>query len=122
MPILWERMIKVKRIYDQPTKEDGFRILVDRLWPRGVSKENAKINLWLKEIAPSDDLRTWFSHDPKKWEEFKEKYETELKDKQELIQKIKQEEKENETVTLLYSAKDQEHNQAVALSILLKKH
>jgi uncharacterized protein YeaO (DUF488 family) len=115
-------MIKVKRIYDQPTKEDGFRILVDRLWPRGVSKEKAKINLWLKEIAPSDDLRTWFSHDPKKWQEFKKKYEIELKGKPELIQKIKQAENENETVTLLYSAKDQEHNQAVALNIFLKKH
>jgi uncharacterized protein YeaO (DUF488 family) len=63
-------MLKVKRVYDQPQKEDGFRILVDRLWPRGLSKDEAKVDLWLKEIAPSDKLRKWFSHDPKKWGRF----------------------------------------------------
>jgi uncharacterized protein YeaO (DUF488 family) len=114
-------MIKIKRVYDLPTKEDGFRILVDRLWPRGISKEKAKVDLWLREIAPSDDLRTWFAHDPEKWDEFKGKYEKELKDKQELLKKVKQIEKEKGTVTLLYSAKDVEHNNAVALSFILKK-
>lgn len=114
-------MIKIKRIYDPPEKDDGFRILVDRLWPRGVSKAKAKIDLWLKEVAPSDDLRNWFSHDPKKWEGFKKKYEVELAGKRELLQNILQAEKENKTVTLLYSAKNEEYNQAVALHSILVK-
>ncbi|MFA7141752.1 MAG: DUF488 family protein, partial [Candidatus Paceibacterota bacterium] len=71
-------MIKLKRIYNKAEKDDGFRVLVDRLWPRGVSKEEAKLGLWLKEIAPSNDLREWFHHDPKKWKEFKEKYKKEV--------------------------------------------
>jgi uncharacterized protein YeaO (DUF488 family) len=112
-------MIKIKRVYDKPAKEDGFRILVDRLWPRGISKE--KVDLWLKEVAPSNDLRKWFSHDPKKWEEFKRKYERELQDKQELILKIKQAEKEKGIITLLYSTKNKEHNNAIALNIILEK-
>jgi uncharacterized protein YeaO (DUF488 family) len=114
-------MIKVKRVYNSPAKEDGIRILVDRLWPRGISKEKAKADLWLKEVAPSNDLRKWFSHDPKKWEKFKEKYEKELKDKEELLRKIKQMEREKGIVTLLYSAKDEEYNNAVALSAILGK-
>jgi uncharacterized protein YeaO (DUF488 family) len=113
-------MIKIKRIYDQPTKEDGSRILVDRLWPRGISKEKAKFDLWLREIAPSDDLRKWFSHDPKKWVDFKIRYEKELKGKQELLHIIKQVEKEKGIVTILYSARDEEHNNAVVLSAVLK--
>jgi len=114
-------MIRVKRIYELPSKEDGYRVLVDRLWPRGMSKDKAKIDLWLKDIAPSDDLRKWFSHDPKKWDDFKKKYGLELKERQELLLKIKQAEKEKDTVTLLYSARDEEHNQAVALSAILRK-
>jgi uncharacterized protein YeaO (DUF488 family) len=108
-------MIKTKRIYESPAVEDGFRILVDRLWPRGVQKEKAKIDLWLKEIAPSDELRKWFVHDPQKWEEFKKKYEKELAAKQELLNEIRKTEKEKNTITFLYSAKDTEHNNAVAL-------
>lgn len=114
-------MIRIKRVYDQASKEDGFRILVDRLWPRGMSKDKVKVDLWLKEVAPSDDLRKWFSHDPKKWQEFKKRYEKELKDKQELLRKMKQAEKEKGTLTILYSAKDEEHNQAVALAAFLQK-
>jgi uncharacterized protein YeaO (DUF488 family) len=114
-------MIQIKRVYDSPAKDEGFRILVDRLWPRGMTKEKAKVDLWLKEIAPSDDLRQWFAHDPKKWQEFKSKYAAELKNKQELLAKIKQIEKEKGTVTLLYSAKETEHNNAVALSDILGK-
>lgn len=114
-------MIRLKRVYDQASKEDGFRILVDRLWPRGMPKDKVKADLWLKEVAPSDDLRKWFSHDPKKWQEFKKRYEKELKDKQELLRKMKQAEKEKGTVTILYSAKDEEHNQAVALAAFLQK-
>jgi uncharacterized protein YeaO (DUF488 family) len=86
-----------------------------------MSKDKAKVDLWLKEVAPSDDLRKWFSHDPKKWKEFKKRYENELKGKQELLHKMKQAEKEKRTVTILYSAKDEEHNQAVALAAFLQK-
>jgi uncharacterized protein YeaO (DUF488 family) len=114
-------MIKTKRIYESPAEEDGFRILVDRLWPRGMQKEKAKIDLWLKEIAPSDDLRKWFAHDPQKWEEFKKKYAKELATKQGLLNEIRQIEKEKGTVTFLYSAKDTEHNNAVALKTILGK-
>lgn len=114
-------MIRIKRIYEQSSREDGYRILVDRLWPRGISKDKAKIDLWLKEIAPSDNLRKWFSHDLKKWEAFKKKYTKELGEKRELLLDIKQAEKEKGTVTLLYSAKDQEHNQAVALGEILQE-
>jgi uncharacterized protein YeaO (DUF488 family) len=114
-------MIKAKRIYESPTGEDGFRILVDRLWPRGLQKEKAKIDLWLKEIAPSNELRKWFAHDPQKWEEFKRKYEKELTAQQELLKEIRQIEKEEGTVTFLYSAKDTEHNNAVALKTILEK-
>ncbi|MGA2309663.1 MAG: DUF488 domain-containing protein [Candidatus Bathyarchaeia archaeon] len=114
-------MIRIKRVYDQASKEDGFRILVDRLWPRGLSKGKAKVDLWLKEVAPSDDLRKWFSHDPMKWQGFAKQYENELKDKQELLREIKQAEKEKGTVTILYSARDEEHNQAVALVAFLQK-
>src|SRR4030042_4827425 len=108
-------MIRIKRIYESPAGEDGFRVLVGRLWPRGVQKEKAKIDLWLKEIAPSDDLRKWFAHDPQKWEEFKRKYEKELAAKQELLNEVGQTEKENGTVTFFYSAKDTQHNTAVGL-------
>jgi uncharacterized protein YeaO (DUF488 family) len=114
-------MIKIKRVYDPPAKEDGYRILIDRLWPRGLTKERAKIDLWLKEIAPSNDLRKWYSHDPEKWEEFKKRYEKELKNKQNLLAKIKQLEKEKGKITLLYSTKETEYNNAVALDIFLKK-
>jgi uncharacterized protein YeaO (DUF488 family) len=86
-----------------------------------MPKDKVKADLWLKEVAPSDDLRKWFSHDPKKWQEFKKRYEKELKDKQELLRKMKQAEKEKGTVTILYSAKDEEHNQAVALAAFLQK-
>jgi uncharacterized protein YeaO (DUF488 family) len=114
-------MIKIKRVYDPPSKEDGYRILVDRLWPRGLTKEKAKIDLWLREIAPGDELRKWFSHDPKKWEEFRNRYKKELANKQELLLKIMQLEKERGVITLLYSTKEIEHNNAVALQGFLKR-
>lgn len=115
-------MIKTKRIYDDPEETDGYRILVDRLWPRGLSKEKAKIDLWLKEIAPSGKLRKWFSHDPKKWAEFKKRYRKELAGKTELIKKIHRLEKREGTVTLLYGAKDKEHNQATILQEVLARN
>jgi len=114
-------MIKIKRAYQPSSKDDGFRILIDRIWPRGVSKERANLDLWMKEIAPSDDLRKWFSHDPKKWNEFENRYKHELKDKKELINKIKEIEKDKEKVTLIYSAKDEKHNNAIVLENMLKK-
>jgi uncharacterized protein YeaO (DUF488 family) len=113
------QLIKTKRVYEPANDNDGFRILVDRLWPRGLAKNKVKVDLWLKEIAPSKDLRKSFSHDPKRWEEFKKRYETELKMKPELIRIIKHEEDKG-LVTLLYSAKDEEHNNAVALGTILK--
>lgn len=107
-------MLKLKRIYDPPSKGDGKRVLVDRLWPRGIRKEDARVDEWLKDIAPSDELRRWFSHDPSKWEEFKRRYKEELKDKREIIERLKTEAKKG-MVTLLYAAKDEEHNNAVVL-------
>lgn len=113
-------MLKTKRIYDEPGKDDGFRVLVDRLWPRGVSKEKAHLDLWLKEIAPSDALRRWFGHDPKRWTGFFEKYQKELARKAELVRQIEQLEQDHGSVTLLYSAQDALHNQAVALRQFLQ--
>lgn len=115
-------MIKIKRIYEQPQKGEGYRVLVDRLWPRGLSKEKAKVDLWLKEIAPSSELRKWFSHEPKKWAGFQSKYKKELKAKQRLLSSIKQLEKEKGIVVLLYSAKDRQHNNAVVLGDALKNY
>jgi uncharacterized protein YeaO (DUF488 family) len=114
-------MIKIKRAYEKPSKEDGYRILVDRLWSRGVSKNNARIDLWLKEISPSNELRKWFSHDLEKWNEFKKRYHIELKNKKDMLQEIKKIEKENTTITLVYAAKDDKHNNAVFLLDELKK-
>ena len=114
-------MYKIKRAYQDPEDDDGFRVLVDRLWPRGVSKINAKIDLWMKEIAPSNELRKWFGHDPERWDEFKNKYLLELNDKKELIKQLKSIGKINQTVTLVYSAKDEAHNNAVVVMELLEK-
>lgn len=112
-------MINIKRVYDKPEEKDGFRILIDRLWPRGITRERAKIDLWLKEIAPSNELRKWFSHDPNKWIEFKQKYKIELKDKTEFLEQIKKLEKKEKIITLIYSAKNEENNNAVALKEIL---
>ncbi len=114
-------MFKIKRVYDEPSGEDGYRILIDRLWPRGMSKEKAKLDLWIKDIAPSDELRQWFGHDPGKWGEFKKKYSKELGAKDELLNEIKLIEKEKGTVTLVYSTTETEHNNATALKATLEK-
>lgn len=113
-------MIKTKRIYDNSHKVDGFRILVDRLWPRGLSKRKAQVDLWLKDIAPSAHLRKWFSHDPERWKEFQSRYKRELKTKSELLQTIKRLEREKNVVTLLFAAKDEKQNNAVALKNMLR--
>jgi len=113
-------MIKLKRIYDPYSRQDGKRVLVDRLWPRGIKKENAHIDEWLKDIAPSDALRKWYSHDPSRWEEFKKRYTNELKDKKELLKELLADSREG-TVTLLFGARDIEHNNAVVIKELLAK-
>ena len=108
-------MIKIKRIYEKAERGDGFRILVDRLWPRGVSKDKAKLDLWLKNIAPTDSLRKWFNHDPKKWSEFQKRYKTEIKANKEALDQLKGIIKKEKMITLLYAAKDKEHNEAIVL-------
>ncbi len=112
--------IEIKRVYEKPGKEDGFRILVDRLWPRGLTKEKAKVDLWLKEIAPSTELRKWFAHDPEKWKEFKKRYLAELKENKEPVLQLKDKIKQG-NVTLVYAAKDETHNEAQALLNKFKK-
>lgn len=110
--------IRTKRIYDKPSKNDGYRILVDRIWPRGVSKEDAQLDDWVKDVAPSEELRKWFDHDPEKFKEFEKKYRVELKEKENEIKELKEKAKDK-TVTLLYGAKDKEHNQAIVLQKVL---
>lgn len=106
--------VSIKRVYEEPSDEDGTRVLVDRLWPRGLTKQKAKVDLWLKEIAPSTELRKWFSHDPAKWSGFQERYATELKGKSALVEQLKKLSREGR-VTLVYGAKDELHNEAVIL-------
>jgi len=110
--------IRIKRVYDAPDADDGTRILEDRLWPRGLSKDKARVDLWLKDVAPSTDLRKWFAHDPAKWTEFQARYRQELKHSGKQISLLKQQAAEG-TVTLLYGARDQQHNEAVVLQRLL---
>ena len=110
--------IRVKRVYEPAARGDGKRYLVDRVWPRGVKKESLSMVAWVKELGPSTELRKWFAHDPKKWVEFKKRYFKELRASKELWAPILAVSKKG-TVTLLYSAKDEEHNQAVALKAFL---
>ncbi|WP_084158955.1 DUF488 domain-containing protein [Solidesulfovibrio alcoholivorans] len=114
-------MIKIKRVYVEKVQDDGKRYLVDRVWPRGISKERAGIDGWLKELAPSTALRTWFSHDPEKWEEFKEKYRDELSNPllSDILLQLR-EEASRSVVTLIYSAKDTKLNNAVCLKEILE--
>lgn len=111
--------LRIKRVYEPPDKGDGKRILVDRLWPRGMAKAKAGVDLWLKEIAPSAELRKWFGHDPGKWAEFKKRYRAELEENDEQAALLKEEIKKG-TVTLLYGARDEEHNDAVVLLDFLR--
>lgn len=112
--------LKIKRAYEEATKDDGFRVLVDRIWPRGVSKEEAQIDEWLKDIAPSTELRKWFGHDPEKWGEFQKKFKAEIRDNKAALNQLKSIVKEHSTVTLVYAAKDEEHNNAVVLQKMLR--
>jgi uncharacterized protein YeaO (DUF488 family) len=114
-------MIILKRIYQPYSKSDGFRVLVDRLWPRGMSKEKAKINQWLKDIGPSNELRKWFGHEPEKWAEFKRKYKKELTGKKDLLKELKDLHKKHKKLTLLYGARDEKHNEAVVIAEMIEK-
>ena len=111
---------RVKRVYDEPTKSDGRRVLVDHLWPQGLKKNEAQIDEWLKEIAPSARLRKWFGHDPARWKEFKKKYAAELDGQRDQVEKLAREASKRR-ITLLFSAKDTEHNNAVALKEYIEK-
>ena len=113
-------MIQLKRVYEKPSPADGLRILVDRLWPRGLSKQGAALTLWLKDVAPSTELRKWFGHDPAKWKQFQTRYRKELRDKQDALDLLRQKSKDN-TVTLLYGARDEEHNEALVLKAILER-
>ena len=111
-------MVRIKRVYEPPQRADGVRVLVDRLWPRGLSKTQAKVDLWLRDVAPSDALRKWFAHEPAKWPGFQQRYVAELKDKTEELQRLKQ---ERRVITLVYAASDTVRNNAVVLARLLNK-
>ena len=112
-------MITVKRVYEPPTPEDGTRFLVERLWPRGIKKASLQLDAWLKDVAPSAALRRWFGHDPAKWEAFQRRYFAELDDKSETLQPLIEATQRGD-VTLLYSARDTAHNNAVALKLYLE--
>ncbi len=113
-------MFQMKRVYDAPSKSDGYRVLVDRLWPRGLTKAKVKAEIWMKEVAPSTELRTWYSHDPKKWPEFLKRYKKELAAKPEMLKQLRDLGKEHRTVTLLFGSKEEKLNQAAALLEFLK--
>lgn len=113
-------MIRLKRAYEKASPDDGERILVERLWPRGVTRARAAIDLWLKEVAPSPELRKWFGHEPEKWKEFERRYWKELRDRKEMLDLLRRKAKQG-TVTFVYAARDEEHNGAVALRELLER-
>jgi uncharacterized protein YeaO (DUF488 family) len=114
-------MIQLKRVYEKASRKDGLRILVDRLWPRGLTKERAAVDWWLKDVAPSTELRQWFGHNPAKWGQFEERYRKELREKKDALTRLKQK-SEEQTVTLVYGARDEEHNEAVVLKSILEGH
>jgi uncharacterized protein YeaO (DUF488 family) len=115
------QMVQLKRVYEKPSRKDGIRVLVDRLWPRGLTKERAAVKLWLKDVAPSTELRKWFGHDPAKWKQFQLRYRKELGDKKEALDLLRQKAEEH-TVTLVYGARDEEHNEAQVLKRILEGH
>ena len=108
----------IRRAYDEPTNNDGYRVLVDRVWPRGVSKEDAQLDEWCKQIAPSTELRKWFGHDPERWDEFRSRYQGELEDRDDLVDALVERTTDGR-VTLVFGAKDTDHNQAVVLAELI---
>jgi uncharacterized protein YeaO (DUF488 family) len=114
-------MNQLKRVYEKPSRKDGLRILVDRLWPRGLTNEQAALKLWLKDVAPSRELRKWFGHDPAKWKQYQARYRKELGEKKDALKQLKEMSKEH-TVTLVYGARDEEHNEALVLKMILESH
>ena len=112
--------IKMKRVYEPPAASDGSRVLVDRLWPRGLTKEKAHVDLWLKEIAPGTELRQWFRHDPEKWKRFRGRYETELRHNAQPVEMLTKKAREG-TITLMYAARDEKHNEALVLKQFLER-
>jgi uncharacterized protein YeaO (DUF488 family) len=113
-------VIKLKRAYEPASEDDGLRVLVERLWPRGISKQKAQIDLWLKDLAPSTELRQWYGHDPARWPQFRKRYQAELKSKGDLLALLKYVTQEK-TVTFVYAASDEERNSAVALKEFLER-
>ncbi|MGQ0546312.1 MAG: DUF488 domain-containing protein [Betaproteobacteria bacterium] len=113
------RPIKLKRVYEAPAPEDGMRVLVDRLWPRGLSKEQASADLWLREAAPSPRLRRWFGHDPRRWQRFREKYRAELERRPEVLTLL-DDLRRRSPITLVFSARDERRNNAVVLRELIE--
>lgn len=111
-------MIRLKRVYDKPERGDGVRILVERLWPRGLTKQKARVDVWLKEIAPSHELRRWYGHDPERWTEFQRRYRAELRENKAVLKELKQMVAE-QRATLLFAARDTERNSAVVLQRVL---
>ena len=112
--------IDLKRAYDPPTRSDGYRVLIDRLWPRGITKDDLQVDVWLKDLAPSADLRKWFGHDPKKWDEFRKRYARELEPHSDALEQLAERARAGR-VTLVFGAKDTEHNNAVALKEQLER-
>ena len=114
-------MIKLKRVYEPPSPQDGLRVLVERLWPRGLTKKRAAVDLWLKDVAPSTELRKWFGHDPARWQQFQKRYQQELREQKDAVRLLRQKAKDG-TLTMVYAARDEEHNAALALKTFLKGH
>lgn len=114
------KTINIKRVYDDKSKDDGYRVFIDRLWPRGVSKDEAHFDEWLKELAPSTELRKWFDHVPERYDEFRKRYKNELQDHKEELDKLRNKAK-SEKITLLYAAKDTENNNAIVLKEILEQ-
>lgn len=112
-------MIRLKRVYEQPAAADGVRVLVERLWPRGVRKADARVDRWMKEVAPSTELRKWFGHDPARWEEFVRRYTAELRERPDELAELRRLARAG-TLTLVYAARDETHNSAVALARILR--
>jgi uncharacterized protein YeaO (DUF488 family) len=112
--------VKLKRVYEAPARSDGFRILIDRLWPRGLSKKEARVDLWLKSVAPSTELRRWFNHDADRWREFVKRYRAELRENKQGVGELREAIADRTSVTLVYGARDTEHNDAVALKQILR--
>lgn len=114
-------ILKVKRVYMPASRSDGFRVLVDRIWPRGLTKEKAALDHWDRNVAPSTELRKWFGHEPEKWPEFRRRYTLELRANKEAVRALKIMIKPHKTVTLLFGAHDEEHNQAIVLASYLRR-